>query len=296
MARLWLSGFELNSTTADEEFTTVTWSGSTIQTGTVRSGTYAGEITSLASATRQGFAYQFAAAAANGPYYVRFALRIATLPSAENTIFTLGNNATLASATIGAKITLDNGGLLRLYNATTQVGSASAALSTGIWYEIEVWYDKSLTAGSQVLKARINQASDFASSSSLTIANAVDVAAFGANLNAESQTTGDWFFDDIAINDSTGSFQNTYPGSGKIVHLRPSAAGDNAAWTRGGSDSGANWSQVSEVNPDDNTAYVKKVTTTGIDDYNLDDTPSELNAGSTIKVVAVGVRFRGDPP
>src|SRR3990172_6946830 len=78
---------------------------------------------------------------------------------------------------------------------------------------------------------------------------AYQYVAGGGNRRSEAQTQGEWYFDDIAINSSTGSFQNSYPGAGRIVALRPNAAGDSADFARGGTDSGANWSQTDEVTP-----------------------------------------------
>ena len=73
------------------------------------------------------------------------------------------------------------------------------------------------------------------------------------------------YFDDLAINTNSGAYQNSWPGDGKIVHIRPNEAGDNAQWNRGGTDSGANWSQVSEVTPDDINSFVTSNSSNQID-------------------------------
>lgn len=286
MARLWSCGFELNSLTNNVEVGTV-MGAPTISTTTVRSGTYAMRISSLSSGVAMGFRLNFATAAGNGPYFFRVYLRIATLPSAEMTIIQL--NDTDATTTPVVRITLDNSGLLALFDEDGQIGSDSSALSTNTWYRIEIEVDRTPAAGSQVVRARID-GTEFAGSATRDLSAGFLTYNVGGNLNSEAQTVGDWFYDDLAVNDNTGSFQTTYPGEGEIIHLRPNAAGDNNAWTRGGTDSGANWSQTSEVTPNDATDYVESNTSGQIDDYNLDATPAALESTDTINVVQVGCR------
>lgn len=288
MTRLWSSGFELNSMTTDVEWTAAV--GGSISSSTVRSGTYAGRISSLASGTNQRFRYQFLSAGANGPYYSRFYFRIATLPSAENRIFALSNSGT-AGTGVAAYITLDNTGVLRLYDNVGQIGSASSVLSTNTWYRIEILFDRSPAAGSQILKARIDGA-QFAAATNRTLGNSVNQLYVGGNLNSEAQTSGDWFFDDVAINDTAGSFQTSYPGAGSIVHLKPSAAGDIntfAVQIGGTVGAGNNFTRVNEVTPDDATSYNASAVLSQEDLFNCDD--PGFASDSLITLVAVGGRY-----
>ena len=288
MARLFSSGFELNSLTASMEWDAAV--GGTISSSTVRSGGFSGRISSLASGTNQRFRTQFKSAGNNGPFFFRFYLRIATLPSAENRIFAVSGSATTGTS-VAAYITLDNTGALRLYDSSGSIGSASSALSTGTWYRIAVLFDRTAASGSQKVKAQINGA-QFASGTAQTISSSIFHAYFGGNLNSEAQTTGDWFFDDIAINDNTGSFQNSYPGSGKIIHLKPSAAGDaNSFAVQVGGTVGStnNYTRVNEIPPNDVTSYNGSAVLSQEDLFNCDDSGIALN--DTVKLVSVGVRF-----
>src|SRR5438094_778333 len=139
MARLWQSGFELNSTTNGVEWG-ATFGSPTIQTTTARSGTYAGRINSLVSATQKAFQFTLAAANANGPYFTSFYYQYATLPTAANTIFAYE----AANGSLIANIQIDNTGVLTLFNVTTQIGSASSALQANTQYKIDVKFDASL--------------------------------------------------------------------------------------------------------------------------------------------------------
>lgn len=281
MARLWSSGFELNS---DTEFLTKLGSP-TIQGTTVRSGNYALQITSLSSGTPMGYGVKFINGNSQSRYIARAYIRVATRPSAENTFLAFRSS----TPSIISKITIDNTGALRLYNGASQVGNASSALNTNTWYRIELIH-QSAPFGLGFLVAYIDGVS-FAGFDFLTMATGVMELVVGGNLNSESQTTGNWFFDDLAVNNNSGSFQNSLPGPGSIIHMRPDSAGDNAQWTRGGSDSGANWSQVDEESPNDITDYNSSGTAGQIDDFNLAASPAAIGNSDTINLVQVGVRY-----
>lgn len=298
--RLYQHGFELNSQAAGMEFTG-TPAGANTSNVQARTGTYSGRLNSLASTTRKFFEQQFLAAAGNGPYFIRSYVYFVTLPSAENFFFALYNSGT----TFSAGISIDAGGLLRLYNGSASVvGSPSSALSLNTWYMVEMWYDRSPAGGSQILKARL-EGVEFAAATNLTITNQVMRLALGGNLNGEAQTTGDWYFDDVAINnsvttDSNGvtTTQTSYPGSGKIaLYLRPSADGDNHGLaTQVGGTAGAanNFTRMDETpTPNDVTDYNGDTTLNATDDYNIDNTSGGIGASDVINVVAVNVRYAG---
>lgn len=288
MARLWSSGFELNSLTTNVEITNIQ-STPVLQTSTVRSGTYAAQITSLGSGTVKAISYQFVSAVGTGPYYFRTYFRYATLPTANNAIIRLSTTTTGSTV---ASVRLTSTGGLALFNGSTQIGSTSSNLTANTWYRVEVHFDRSPAGGSQILELFIDGLS-IASSSSLTLSGNILDFAVGGNLQAEAQTTGNWYFDDLAINDSTGATQNSFPGAGNIVYLRPSGAGDSTQWTIGGSSPAAtNWQSVSEVTPDDAITFVDQNTSGKSDFYTV--TSSPLGPSDTVNVVQIGFRFNNN--
>jgi len=289
MARLLQIGYELNSSA---EFSATAGTGATIQTGVIIGGSYTGKIALASqSATRNGWVARFTGAA-NGPYFTRVNFRVDTLPSAQNRIIALVNGSAINS-TPAAYITIDNTGALRLFADTGQVGSASSALSTATVYRLELKYDKSPAGGSQVLEAMIN-GSVFATASNLTFTNQIQALAWGGNLNAESQTTGVWYFDDIATNDSTGSGQTSYPGAGTIYHTQPNGPGDNTQWTNisGTSPAATHWQSVNELSPDDGVTYISSKTANQLDDFTVAPF-ANIASLDTINTVAVGLRLGG---
>lgn len=286
MARLWQSGFELNSATANIEWDVV-GTGQTITTSNVNAGTYAGRISGMTSATPSGFLYKFASAIAAGPYFLRVNFRVHTLPTAANHIISLNGASTAVGTTPRVKIKLNSTGTLAVLNSGGTTIGTSSALSVDTWYRIEVQFSAN-GAGADTIEAKLN-GSVFGTSSTQTNSKVLALSV-GGNMDSEAQTTGDWQFDDIAFNDSTGSAQTSYPGAGNIVHLHPAGAGDNTQQTIGGSSPAAtNWQSVNEVTPDDAVTLVFSNNTSLIDDYTVSAAPTV----GIVSVVAIGVRGEG---
>lgn len=135
-------------------------------------------------------------------------------------------------------IYIGSDGTLRLVNnngGQTQIGSSSAALVLNTWYMVEIAIFVN-TGTVDSLEARLDGVV-FATGTSLAVSDSVTNAincGFMAGIGATSFFTPlEFYIDDIALNDSTGATQNSYPGAGKTVLLR--AVSDNArgSWTDG---------------------------------------------------------------
>lgn len=293
MARLATLGFERNSVTAGVEFTGSSATAPVIQTTITRGGLRALQIPSLVSGTPKFLSYEFLTTPnTTTDYYLRVAFYVATLPTAEHCIIQLGTTSAAVSIT-NPGITIDQTGVFRLKSSSTStVGSPSSAVTTGAWNYLEIHHKGGV--GSAILAARLN-GTQFATNSAGNIATVV-LFFVGGNLYGEAQTTGIWYFDDIALNDSTGTTQTTFPGDGYVIELRPNAAGDNNAFaTQVGGTAGSanNFTRVKEIPPDAGTTFNGSPTVSTIDDFNVDDTPTLLNSTSTINVVEVGNSYAG---
>lgn len=278
MARLWSSGFELNSVTNLIEITGSNTSGGgaiAISTTTVRSGRYSFRASNTGASGLARAHHIFTASADDGPYYARAYVNIADLPGSLGPILAIWDGATLK-----ASIRLATDGTLELHDSVGKIGSSSSALSLNTWYRIELKYYH--TGVNSELDGKLDGTS-FASTTSAPSGGTVDRVAWGM---ASNNTSFDIYFDDIALNDSTGSFQNSFPGAGQIVHLRPNAAGDNSDWSN-------TYANVDEVTPDDATTIVASNTSGQIDDHNIDE-PIMISSDATISLVQIGVRFRID--
>lgn len=274
---------ELQSVTGAVEWDNII-STPTISTAIKRSGEASLRISSLTSGAAMGARRLIASAASTSPFFYRRYFRVDTLPTAANRIMIW--NDTDNQTTPMVWINLVNDGTLTLNDEDGAIGSASSALTTTQWYRIEVKIDLSGAAGAHVVEAMID-GTVFATSSTRSISAGIFAEAIGGNLNIEAQTTGDWYFDDCVTNDNTGSFQNSYPGEGEIIHLKPDSAGDNTGWVGG---TGSSFAEVDETTPDDVTTYIASETSGHISEFNLAATPAALESGDTINVVAVGFR------
>lgn len=276
MARLWTAGNELQSGAAFEFLSTIT-NGPAVETTIKRSGNAAWRISNAAAI--EGFRQQHTAA--QGLFYFRFYIYIVALPAATRVI-----GGSRATGTNKAVFRMTTGGALQLYNVedSAQVGSNSSALSLNTWYRIEMSYD-STTLSATAVDGRIDGVS-FASG---TIDITTNPNSFGCFIEAADATL-DYVVDDLAINDSSGSFENTWPGEGEVIVQFPNGNGDNSQWTGSDADSTDNYLLVDEFPPDDAATYVQSNTSGQIDDYNLEPTPAAMDSTDVINVVHVGVR------
>jgi len=275
MARLWSSGFELNSTTADVEFSSLI--NPSIVTTVVRSGTYANR--KIPGNNTGGVMHYFAASNQTAPFYFRMYYRCAVRPTVQVDIMRIWN------VTNGSKIDIraNTNGTLQLYNVedSANIGSASGVLSTNTWYRIELKVDTT-TIATTAVEALLDGVS-FASG---TVDLATGIARVGFGQIGTVNSNHDFYTDDLAVNNSSGSFQNSWPGIGEIIHLRPNANGDINAFDRQAG-AGDHYTEVDEVTPDDITSYVATDVEDDMEEYNLDATPVALASDDVINCVQV---------
>lgn len=300
MALIWATGFELQSVTAGVEWRTSTSGSPSIETGTFRSGFAALRINNAAAAEN----IQHIVASAQGARFYRVYFYL-VVPATTGGV-SIVNVANSVNRKVEFRIdTAAGGNQLTFFNVedNAAIGTDSPNLITGTWYHLD-WKIDSTTLSATVCEARLYAASDESTllwNPSGTIDITADPNRFVIG-TVGSNATLDIIFDDVRINDDSGSYCNTWPGEGEIIILRPNGAGSSSDWARGGtSDLGANYLQVSETVPDDAGTYVEDNTAGQIDRYTLQDTPASMANDDVINWVAPGARFAlssttgGDP-
>jgi len=167
---------------------------------------------------------------ASKTYYMRAYMRFGTLPSVTAPVFGF-----LFAANFGISVWLTSAGKLQLFNNVTsaQIGSDSAAtIAINTYYRIEL--NIVLNASTQITSGELRlDGVTVASFSGLTIAASLPTVYVGW-LDTPGTNNVFCYVDDVAINDSTGTVNNTWCGPGAVVLLLPTA--DNAVgtnWTRG---------------------------------------------------------------
>lgn len=271
MARIGSSGAELQSVTGGVEILS---GAPTIDTSVFRSGA----ASYLTNSSGEAWAYMFSASNLTQELYARVYVRCTDLPSAEARLF--GFLATGGQSQVSIRMNTD--GTLELWNDEdlAQIGLASSALDLNQWYRLEIKVD-STTLSATTAEARLDGVSFASGTANLSLG-------FGRVTVVTGATSFIVYSDDMAVNNTSGSFQNSWPGEGEIIHLRPNANGDNSDWT---GTAGSNYENIDEITPDDATTIISSNTLDQITDVNLDATPAEVAADDTINVVQVGVRF-----
>lgn len=276
MARIFTCGFELNSLTEGMEKYGTSAQGS-ISSSTVKNSTYSWRCNPSAAA----MAVNFGLNAGSGikTVFVRFHFYAVTMPPADALVFAITDSVL---TTIMMRLRGTGSGLKVMNSANTQVGS-NIALSTNTWYCIEIKCFSSAASGT--IDVLVDNVSVVSNTGLNTQGSDINGIQFGSGV----ATTSEYFIDNVAVNDTSGSFQTSYPGDGYVIALRPNGAGDNADFSRGGADSGANWSQCDEVTPNDATDYNSSATLNHTDMFTCTD--SGINSYDVVNVVHVGYRF-----
>lgn len=174
---------------------------------------------------------------------------------------------------------------------STSVATGSGTMPADSWHVLE-WRIQILTATTGLTEVWLdgNKIVDFSGDTSNTAT--LNVQSLRLGMNNSSASSGNNFiaFDDIAINDTLGTVNNGRPQDGRVVLLQPTGAGSSAQWVRGGTDTGANWSQVSEL-PPSLAQYVGSATVGNRDLYAFSDLPGgiAIQAVNVVEAIAYAV-------
>ncbi len=298
MARLWTSGAEVSLVTTGPDGNPQGGNVPTRDTGTKRTGN-----ASYKSDTGAGSADSYMStptalwsAVAGKIVYFRAYFLFTALPSANGFIATIG----------AASVRVTTAGKLQLINfPATQIGSDSVdTIATSQWYRIELalTYDGTATSFSAA-ELRMD-GTTVASSSGLSLT--VDTAAnWGWPVSPAANSVV--YADDVAVNDSTGAANNTWPGSGKVIMMCPISDNNRGAWTQGAGAGGTTnlWDAVNNTPPvgvadasATATTQIKNRTTTNPSNYdgNLDTyTNAGVGTADTVNSIQVWTVTGEDP-
>jgi hypothetical protein len=283
--RLFTTGFEENNAGSATMWNSF---ACTQNTTAPHSGTY------RASCSGQAVTKALSTNKTSGALYTRFYFNssVAT-PAADRIVMVWEGNG----GTDNVRVTLLTTGKLRLTNVTTGATADTAgSISVDTWYRLEVRALISNTVGELELRWYLADATTEIETA-LTI-GAANIDTIGADGNysqlllQEPAGANTFRFDDIAINDNGGTFQNSWPGPGKIYLLKPD--GDvSVTWTP---TCGANNANVDDVpgTPDDATTEVTTGTANNVDRLTLTALGAEVTSDATIKLANVYGRVDGD--
>lgn len=204
--------------------------------------------------------------------YIGYGLWIEAHPlSVQNVIEFIGN----LGGTMFNVACLGTGQIV-LRRGSTILATAVDDLSESDWFYIEVWYEAHNTTGD--IEIRINGATlvsyngDTINTADTTISE-IRVHGFGSQ---------DTYIDDLVINDTSGAYNNTWPGQPHLSIATVNGAGANADFTPS---AGSNYQCVDEI-PVNTTDYVSSSNATDLDTYAITD---PLVGTETINNVIVNI-------
>lgn len=289
MSRLRTIGFELagiSATAGADSLEGQTQGTVTVETTTVRSG--ARSLKYASGAGVETDTTHTVTTVLGRTYYLRAYLNFPALPAADLSVMILA----VGTGTVGATVVLTTGGNLQLWAGGSQQGSNSTALLTNTWYRVGL----SLNIGTGTVDSceLMLDGVSVASASGLALSDAaITNFRLGAGVTGLTAAGFTLYVDDVALNDDQGATQNSWPGEGKIVALRPTS--DNAVGTGwiDGDGAGTLFGSVDNSPPAgigtaaDGT-QIKNITntTTGNYDANMTTyTAAGLASGDTITLV-----------
>lgn len=290
MARMWTTGFETQSATLEfgvNSGSIVTGTTPTMSTTVKRRGTCAARFQPAAALSY--IEHQITGGSVIRTMH-RLYIRVADFPDADTNIYAIGQAGFFPCS---LRLKTDGTLLLRDSNTGTDL-TGSMALSLDTWYRVELDFTDA-ASGTSAFKLYVDGA--LIADTLCSVINGFSRVRMGVSGVA---VTMDYYMDDVAINDTTGSAQTGLPGPGAVVHMLPNAAGDNNLWatTVGGTAGAANnFTRVNERTPDDSTSYNQTTDTgtTTIDDFGLESAASAgIGSADLITCVQVGGRVSSD--
>jgi hypothetical protein len=242
MARLFTEGFEMG----DLLFWS-TLNGGTILTTPVRSGSYA---CYLSNCVR------------NVPNLSEFYLRFGYHSDAYE--LTTPRLQWRNSSTVVGNLRTINNVLVAQTSSGTTVATGVTTLVDNIWYVIEIYIKIADSGGRIVVKLDGVTEIDFTGDTKPSTQTYID------NLNFPNLTGADSNIDDLALNDTTGTVDNSWCGDGHVIKKIVAGNGLVSQLTNSAGNQDNNYSFVDDYPSDGDTSYVETSTLNAYDLYALE--------------------------
>lgn len=221
----------------------------------------------------------------NKDYYFSFSFLTHTLPAIGTCEFvkfvsTGASNIMRLSLTPGGTILIGD----RFGNLSSS--SVSGAMVSNTWCRVEIKLNLGTNSSSGVVEVKINGAV-VCTATGLNLWDGGNAVASIALLN-QAQTNDYCLYDDIVLNDTTGSSNTGYLGDVRIDAIRPNADQTQADWSITGG-SGPGYSAIADAfgSSDGDTSYLSSSTVGNKSEFGV----SSLS-GSSASIMGVQVRSK----
>jgi hypothetical protein len=285
MARLFTTGFELGEI-IEHNGSMVYGTHITINSSVKRTGNYSCKFTTPGAIDAVAFTHTIPT---KQELYARVAIYITnSIGSSANPqnflAFFYGNTCHIAIGFPPSTFLLQvrRGGSGEMgHSGGTVLANGNIPLTMDNWWVVEVYVKISASAG-QVI-AKVNGVVDisFSGNTSAGGTEGINVIKFGLS-RAGPNVGCNLLMDDIAVNDTSGTYQNSWVGQGGVYLLRPNGDGAVTQWTRSGGTT--NYENVDEV-PKNTTDWVQGQTSGTKDLYTLADLPVDVKIVDMVETV-----------
>ena len=170
---------------------------------------------------------------------------------------------------------------LKAYVGGTLVGTGTIAINTNTWYLVEVHLKLADAGGDLEVKVDGIIDIDFSGDTKPGSSTTVNRLFYGVvNIGG---STNPIYIDDLALNDTTGTVDNSWCGDGRVILLTPNDNGDVSQLVGQDADSTNNYLNVDDFPHDTDTTYNQSSTLNEYDLYNL--TPCGLTEVTILRVI-----------
>lgn len=171
-------------------------------------------------------------------------------------------------------------GAIQLYRTGTIVNTTAVCLTVDTWQYIEVYLKPRNSSGNITVKVEGTEVANWTGDTTDSQEYINGYALYGTgNGNGVLPST----YDDIVVNDASGSVNNSWPGMVRLMPFRGMAAGNYAQWTRGGVNLGSDLAQVIGGTHD----FSMLQTSSADQKVTFDAETPDLPGGITIKNIVV---------
>lgn len=261
MARIFTTGFELGS---GIEFNG--GCGFTFSAGYARTGVYGAD-----SWWTQYAVHTFGANLTE--VYIRIACKWTAFPASDSSFLLLRDENAVTQLQVRFNVGTQS---FKLYRGATLLATGALTLTAGIWYVFETHVVFSNTVG--IVVTKINGVTDMSFAGDTVETAVPSMRSFRLGNDANCNVN----LDDIAVNDVSGSYQNSWIGTGGVYLLRPTSDGTTTDWAPStGSD---DYACVDEV-PANTTDWVQAQASGTLDLYGLENLPADVKTVDLVETV-----------
>lgn len=187
-----------------------------------------------------------------------------------------------SGSTIRMRLAIDqNYAIVGIANGSTVFTTANNVAPANTWVCVEWHWKANATTGELTVKVNDTIAGTYVGNTGTV---SCDTIAVGGPSTSTTTLFCNLYVDDLVLNDTTGSINNSWCRQGTIVALVPKGAGNYTQWTP---NTGANYAAVDEIPNDADTTYVVSNTVGQIDTYNMQELVADKSVPSTAIVNAV---------